>query len=139
LSADSVQEIFARPQSRCIVCGPDNPRGLKLKFATDDDGGVSAEWETSIEFEGYNGVLHGGIISLLLDEAMAKAVIARDWLAMTVELKTRYRHHVTTGERLRIEGRVVERRKRRILTEASVCTVGGEERARATGIFLAVD
>jgi acyl-coenzyme A thioesterase PaaI-like protein len=136
--ADSVKEVFARTQSRCIVCGPDNPRGLKLQFVTEPDTSVSAEWQASSEFEGYSGVLHGGVISTLLDEAMAKAVAANHWQAMTVELTVRYRHHVATGEVLRIRGRIKERKKRRILTEASVETIGGEPRAVASGIFLSL-
>ena len=132
-------ELLARPQNRCIVCGPDNPRGFQLQFATLDDESVEARWEASPDYEGYTGVLHGGIICTLLDEAMAKAVITRGWRAMTVELKARYRHHVSSGEQLVIQGRVTGRNRRKILTEASVETVGGSERARATGIFLTVD
>jgi uncharacterized protein (TIGR00369 family) len=120
------------------VCGPDNARGLRLVFGSGRDGTVSAEWEAEADFEGYAGVLHGGIICTLLDEAMAKAVIACQWRAMTVELQVRYRHHVVTGERLRIEGRVTERKKRRILTHATVTTVDGEPRAEASGVFLTV-
>ena len=47
--------------------------------------------------------------------------------------------HVATGEILRIRGRIKERKKRRILTEASVETIGGESRAVASGIFLSLD
>jgi uncharacterized protein (TIGR00369 family) len=130
---------LARPQNRCIVCGPDNPRGLQLSFKALEDESVETRWEASFTFEGFTGVLHGGIICLLLDEAMAKAVLSRGWRAMTVELKVRYRHHVSTGEKLRISGRVAERKRRRILTEAVVETEEGEERARASGVFLTVD
>jgi hypothetical protein len=56
-----------------------------------------------------------------------------------VEFTVRYRHHVATGEVLRIRGRIKERKKRRILTEASVETIGGEARAVASGIFLSLD
>jgi acyl-coenzyme A thioesterase PaaI-like protein len=91
------------------------------------------------DWEGFTGVLHGGVIGTLLDEAMAKAVVAREWRGMTVELRVRYRHHVATGEELRISGWVTERKKRRVLVEASVSTVNGEERAHGWGTFLLVD
>ncbi len=133
------RELLALPQNRCIVCGVDNPRGLRLRFETLEDKSVKAYWKASPEFEGFAGVLHGGIICLLLDEAMAKAVLARDWRGMTVDLKVRYRHHVSSGERLVIRGWVSERKRRRIRTEAVVETDAGEERARASGIFLTVD
>lgn len=135
----TVQSIFDRPQSHCFVCGRDNPDGLHLEFRTEADGSVYAEWEAAAALEGYNGVLHGGIICTLLDEAMAKAVIAQQWCAMTVELNVRYRRLVSTGDRLVIRGRITARKRRRIQTEATVSTAGGEERARATGTFLSVE
>ena len=135
----SPQALLARPQNRCVVCGPDNPRGLQLRFETVDDGSVRSEWEASVDYEGYSGVLHGGIICTLLDEAMAKAVIAHDLRAMTVELKTRYRHHVATGESLVVRGWISERKRRKILTGAIVETADGSVRAEASGIFLTVD
>jgi len=137
--ANTARAIFGRPQSRCFVCGRDNADGLHLEFHTDADGSVHAEWEAAAALEGYNGVLHGGIICTLLDEAMAKAVIAQQWRAMTVEINVRYRRHVSTGEQLVIRGRIIERKKRRIQTEATMSTAGGEERARATGTFLSVE
>lgn len=138
MSTTTAGELLARPQNRCVVCGPENDRGLRLVFDSGPDGTVAAEWVAGPDFEGYSGVLHGGIICTLLDEAMAKAVIACQWRAMTVELQVRYRHHVITGERLRIKGRVTERKKRRILAQAWVTTPDGEPRAEATGVFLTV-
>ena len=56
------------PNSRmCFVCGIENPRGLKLKFCTDDEGRCIARFRPKPERQGYLGQLHGGIISTLLD------------------------------------------------------------------------
>ena len=60
---------------------------------------------------------------------MAKAVQASGARAMTVEIQVRYRHYVATGEKLRIRGRVVERKRRLLRTEAEITTVEGEPRA----------
>src|SRR5665213_2147558 len=59
----------------CFVCGPDNPRGLRLAFQTNESGEMTAEWIPEPEMEGYQGIVHGGIVSTVLDEAMAKAVL----------------------------------------------------------------
>ena len=123
---------------QCVVCGPDNPRGLQLRFDHESDGFVISEWEPTSDWEGFEGVIHGGVISAVLDEAMSQAVVAKRWRAMTCELKVRYRRHVATGEGLRVRGWVVERKRRRLSTEASLTTIEGEERARAWGTFLAV-
>ena len=120
------------------MCGADNPRGIQLRFDTGSDGVVAAEWEASSDWVGFVGVIHGGIVSLLLDEAMGKAVVARQWHALTCELRVRYRHHVAVGEAVHIRGWVVERKRRRISTEASLCTSGGKELAHAWGTFLTV-
>ena len=132
------ESVFARPQNRCVVCGPDNPRGFHIKFESHPEGGVQGQWKASRDWEGFQGVLHGGVISTLLDEAMAKAVLAGRHQAMTCELKVRYRHHVATGEVLRIRGWITEVKKRRILTEARVSTEQGEERAHGWGAFVSL-
>ncbi len=125
-----------RPPSRCFVCGEENPRGLRLRF-TADGAGVSAEWIPAPYLEGFEGIVHGGIVSTVLDEAMSKAVAERGWRALTCELRVRLRKRVRPGETFRIRGWVSERRRRRILTEAVLESPGGEEHAHAWAAFLA--
>jgi acyl-coenzyme A thioesterase PaaI-like protein len=86
--------------------------------------------------EGFRGIVHGGIVSTVLDEAMSKAVFATNCQALTCELKVRFRHHVAVGEPLQICGWVVSRKKRKITAEASLCTLDGKERAQAWATFL---
>lgn len=129
---------FARPQSRCVVCGEDNPRGLQVRFSDAGHGSVEATWQPTADWEGFQGVVHGGILSTVLDEAMSKAVVASGSRAMTAELKIRYKKPVRTGDRLSIRGWVEDKRKRRITTEATLLDVSGEERVHAWGTFLEV-
>jgi acyl-coenzyme A thioesterase PaaI-like protein len=84
--------------------------------------------------EGFRGIVHGGIVSTVLDEAMSKAVFATNCQALTCELRVRFRHRVTVGEPLRIRGWVVARQKRKITAEASLCTLDGKERAHSLAI-----
>ena len=67
---------------------------------------------------------------------MSKAVIACNWEALTVDLRVRFRGRVAPGEKLRVHGWVVEKQRRRILTEASLVTGTGVERAHAWATFL---
>src|ERR1017187_7494197 len=71
-------------------------------------------------WEGFEGIVHGGIISTVLDEAMSKAVAAMNYEALTGELRVRFRHHVAAGENLRIRGWVVEKVKRLVKAEATL-------------------
>ena len=138
MSTKDASELLSRPANRCLVCGPDNPYGFHIEFQTEDDGAVGAEWVALNYLEGWAGVLHGGIVCTLLDEAMAKAVQASGARAMTVEIQVRYRRFVATGEKLRIRGWVKERKRRLLKTEAEITTADGEPRAQAAATFLTV-
>ena len=133
LQSDTLQ---AQPQATCFVCGSDNPGGLQLRYECGVDGTVNATWTPTNMCEGFRGIVHGGIVSTVLDEAMSKAVFATNCQALTCELRVRFRHHVTVGEPLRISGWVVSRQKRKITAEASLCTLDGKERAQAWATFL---
>ena len=104
----------ARPNERCVVCGSQNPAGLRIRFSTPRAGQVAAFWSTSTDWEGFQGVIHGGIVSTVLDEAMSKAVGSNGCPGFTCELRVRFRRHVAAGECLQVRGWVVEKRKRRM-------------------------
>ena len=101
--------LRARTQNRCVVCGQENPYGLHIHFVRERDGAITAEWRPTENWEGFEGIVHGGIISTVLDEAMSKAVAAMNYEALTGELRVRFRRHVAAGENLRIRGWVVEK------------------------------
>ena len=124
------------PQNpECVVCGGDNAHGLKIVFEVRPDGSA-ADWIPRKGWESYRGIIHGGIISAVLDEAMSKALIARGHEALTAELRVRFKDKVSVGDALRVRGWVVEIRKRIILAEASLCKDSGVEIAHAWGSFL---
>ncbi|MFZ0961648.1 MAG: PaaI family thioesterase [Terriglobia bacterium] len=125
-------------QSTCFACGADNRRGLQLQFRADSDGATTASWVPGPEWEGSHGVIHGGIVTTLLDEAMAKAVAATGSKAMTADLRIRFRRYAATGERLRVRGWVVKHKARLIEAEALLVAADGSERAHAWGKFLVV-
>ena len=127
-----------RPQTVCFACGASNANGLKLQFRVDDDGSVIADWTPSNVWEGYQGMIHGGIVSTVLDEAMSKAVAAAAKPALTCHLEVRLRRAVAPGESLVVRGWVVKKRKRYIRVEAQLCDRLNVERAHAWATFLAV-
>jgi acyl-coenzyme A thioesterase PaaI-like protein len=125
-------------QATCFACGSDNARGLQLKFRVDPDGTATASLVPGSEWEGSRGIVHGGIVATLLDEAMAKAVAATGCKAMTAELRVRFRQYAETGEQLQVRGWVVKHKARLIETEALLEAAGGSERAHAWAKFLVV-
>jgi acyl-coenzyme A thioesterase PaaI-like protein len=122
----------------CVVCGVDNTTGFQITYTTETAGTVSAHWIPTIRYEGFKGLIHGGILATVLDEAMAKAVVSLGLEALTGELRVRFRHHIEPGEPLQITGWAVSHRGRIIKLEAALCTLAGEERCHAWGVFAIV-
>jgi len=91
-----------RPANHCFVCGRDNPIGLKLIFEPSGDG-VRAEFTPSDLHVGYDGLVHGGIISALVDDALANVWFPRGQEAITAKIEVRFRKEVRPGDRLIIE------------------------------------
>src|ERR1022692_2561260 len=120
--------LRARTQNGCVVCGQDNSYGLRIQYVLGRDGAISAEWRPTENWEGFEGIVHGGIISTVLDEAMSKAVAAMNCEALTGELRVRFRHHVGAGENLQIRGWIVAKAKRLVKTEATLTAADGSGR-----------
>ena len=125
-------------QATCFACGSDNPRGLQLKFHVDSERAAVANLTLDSRWEGPRGVIHGGIVTTLLDEAMAKAAAATGAKTMTAELRVRFRQSAETGEQLQLRGWVVRQEKRLLETEAILVAADGSERAHAWAKFLIV-
>lgn len=88
----------------CFVCGRDNPIGLHLHFFTDEQNRVYADFTPRAEHQSFPGVMHGGLISALLDETIGRTAIAHNIWCMTAELKVRYKKPVPLDEPLRVCG-----------------------------------
>ncbi|MGC9158840.1 MAG: PaaI family thioesterase, partial [Terracidiphilus sp.] len=94
-------------------------------------------WIPRLGWESYKGIVHGGVLSSVLDEAMSKAILSGGGEAFTVDLRIRFRRKVCLGEVILVNGWVVSTAKRRIQAEATLTSENGEERAHAWGVFLA--
>ncbi|BBB91775.1 MAG TPA: PaaI family thioesterase [Methylomusa anaerophila] len=89
----------------CFACGPRNPIGLKLEFREEDDNYLTT-FTAGPEHQGYDGIVHGGIISTLLDEIMARYIYAKGFEAVTAKLEIRYRKPTPIGQPLTVGGRI---------------------------------
>ena len=76
--------------ARCIMCGDLNQLSLRLKFLPDGTGDVCASFQGHSLLQGYDGILHGGVISALLDAAMTHCLFHRHIEAVTGELCVRF-------------------------------------------------
>lgn len=128
--------VAAQVQQTCFVCGADNPRGLRIRFRKEGDGRVAAEWTPPPEVEGYSGLVHGGVVAAVLDEAMSKAVAAMGAPALTAHLEVRYRRPVPSGAKYQITGEVTRRDKRRLYVRAVLAGDRGTVHAEGSACFI---
>ncbi len=124
----------------CFACGVRNPDGLGLRFEYPEPGRSRAEFTPARKYQGWSGILHGGIIATLLDEAMAHALggAARGAgeSAVTAEMTIKFKKPVRTGEKTILEGRVTGAKGRLVECAAVLKNASGIELAEATGKLI---
>ena len=98
----------------CFVCGRKNPRGLYMTFYDNGTNEVVSEYSVSEIYQGYPGVVHGGVVAAMLDEVVLRVAMIDDHhhFMMTVRMEIKYRQSVPTETPLRIIGRIVRLRGR---------------------------
>lgn len=86
--------------------------------------------------QGFEGIVHGGFISMLCDEIMAKACLAKNIIAVTGTLEIRFKKPVYVHEEIWFFGRVIEKRGKKIRLKARCSDRNGIEKATALGLFI---
>lgn len=126
---------------RCFACGQRNPAGLKMIFRVEEDT-IVCDFTPREEHQGFPGVIHGGIIATVMDEALNRTsmLAERPTWTMTGRLETRYRRYVPYGPLLRVRASLVSQRGR-MLQATGKLTLAEDERivlAEAQGTFMAL-
>jgi len=121
----------------CFGCGDLNPKGLALSFRI-EDGVAVADFDPEPHHQGYPGVMHGGLVATILDEAMGWAVYGQGIWAMTARMQVRFRRSVPLAQRLRVSARVTNRRQRLVEVRAELRDGSGSLLAEGEGAFLRV-
>ena len=123
----------------CFACGTLNAGGLGLDLHVEP----SRSWvDLSLDrrFEGWEGVIHGGILCTILDEVMAWALVGEDNWGVTARMAVDFRRPVTVGMPIHAEGWITRSRRRIADTAAHIVdTTTGVELATATGVYLAAN
>ena len=121
----------------CFVCGPKNPIGLKLDFHFNGKT-IKTEFIPGKEHQGYVDIVHGGIISTLLDEVMIKLAIAMDMPAVTASMETRLRKAVKVGEKITVEAKMLKITSKLLESYAEAVTENNVVVAEAKGKLVRV-
>lgn len=127
-----------RFDGHCFGCGPLNLDGLRLKFEPTEDGSV-AFFDVPDRFQSWAGMAHGGVVALMLDEAVGWAAWHGGHPGVTGRLQVSYRRPLKLGERVRIVGRVENVRRSLVYVTALVENADDRSRiADATATLMQV-
>lgn len=99
-----------QPNSKhCFICGLENPIGLHLHFYEVEPGVIESMYTAPEHFQGYPGVLHGGIVSAIIDEISGRAHMGSDpdrpRFMFTAKLEVKFRKNVPLGKPLKLVGK----------------------------------
>ena len=129
-----------RPDNACFGCGGANARGMMLAFEQDDDRRrIVGKFRIGSEYQGGSGYLHGGIIALLLDEAMGKACRFHGERAVTADLRVEYLRPIRVDQDIVVEGFIARREGRQLYHEGEIRDASGGLLARGQGRFVVID
>jgi acyl-coenzyme A thioesterase PaaI-like protein len=136
---------FVKPNSNCFGCSPSNANGLQLSFRRDIDE-VWADVELDERFESYPGVIHGGIVATVLDEAMGNVVRSDDSsLSLTLSMRVRFSGLVKPRQSYRVVGRITSQKgihfgvEARLLDSERRLVAAGEALFRKVAVTEVVD
>ena len=108
MKKEDLKPVISR-DAHCFGCSQKNPHGLKMKFYTDET--TLYSWlSVPPHLCGWEGIVHGGVLSTMLDEIMGwSAIYTLRKIVMTKSMTIDYLKPVYIEDKLRVEGKVIER------------------------------
>jgi acyl-coenzyme A thioesterase PaaI-like protein len=126
----------------CFICGVENPVGLHLRIYEIEPGVIETTYTAPEHFQGYPGVLHGGIVATILDEISGRSHMGsadHPRFMFTAKLEVKYRKNVPTGKPLKVVGKARRDRGRSAEAWAGIYDAAtGELLAEANTLLMAV-
>jgi acyl-coenzyme A thioesterase PaaI-like protein len=119
----TLYRVVVTYDGRCFGCGNDNDDGLKMRFVATEEGSV-CEFEVPERFQSWQGMVHGGVVALMLDEAVGWAGWHSGHPGLTGRLEVRYRRPLRLGERVRVTGRIDRVRRSLVYATAAIDSMG---------------
>ena len=127
------------PTNQCFGCGGNNAGGMKLTFEQDNvNRRIVGRFVLGERYQGGGGMAHGGIIALLLDEAMGKVCRFREVRAVTAELSVEFLKPVAVDREIVVEGRETEMNGRNLFLAGEIRNENGDVLARGKGRFVVI-
>ncbi len=126
----------------CLVCGTQNPFGLKTKFYELENHEVVAFFTPQTYHQSYPNVLHGGISATILDETIGRAIMAhygQESFGVTIELTVKYKKPVPLDQELKVVARITQDKGRIFEGTGELILPSGEVAVIASGRYMKRD
>lgn len=120
----------------CFACGQSNPHGLRLKNFVYEGHSYWVTFTPRHHHQGWQGIVHGGIVATLLDEVMTRMLWHEGVDAATAELKIRYHRPARVGQHLTATAHRISQRHGVLGMEAHVEDENGNTLATAEAKFM---
>jgi len=135
-----ILKLETQPANRCFGCGGDNAAGMQLVFDLDFDAKrIRGRFAIGENYAGGAGFAHGGIIAVVLDEAMGKLSKLTEERAVTAEMNIEYRKPIPVGREIVVEGWQEQEKGRNRFRVGEIRDTQGNLLARGTGRFVVID
>jgi acyl-coenzyme A thioesterase PaaI-like protein len=132
-------KLEPKVSNRCFGCGGANEAGMKLGFDQDNERKrISGRFRLGERYQGGGGMMHGGIIALLLDEAMGKVLRFTEERGVTAELKVEFLKPIAVTDEIDVEGWLEESKGRNRFIRGEIRDGQGTILARGLGRFVIV-
>jgi len=112
------------------------PAGFAIRFRVADDQSIYANVVFEESKQGANGILHGGAIAAVLDEAMGAAAFERGKLGYTVTMTYNYKTHIPLHQEIQIRAWIEKIEGRKIFAACDATLPDGRIAVNGTGIFI---
>ena len=136
LRADMAIDRDSYRSHMSLVGGLSHPAAPQLVLEQNEHG-VSGQVTVGPVFQGGPGLVHGGVLALLIDHAMGCVAAGPQRPAMTVQLSLRYRRPTPIGVPLTVAARLDRIEGRKLYLSATI-SAGGQATVAADAIFLAL-
>jgi len=128
----------------CFICGDKNIAGTNVVFKTTPEGGVQCEYIAKEQHNSYQGILHGGIISALLDECIGWSIAVKEKkMFMTGELNIQFKRHIPINTKVIVKGNyqqdTADPNKRILMATGHIEDTEGKICAKAVGKYVAMN
>jgi uncharacterized protein (TIGR00369 family) len=129
--------LAPNPANKCFGCGGASDAGMRLTFEQDNENRrIVGKFVLGDRYQGGGGMLHGGIIALLLDEAMGKVSRFRDALAVTAEMNIDFLKPIRVDQEIVVEAFETAQRGRNLFHMGEIRDSAGQVLARGRARFV---